>query len=42
MESLTILSLSFVGFVNMLSGPQIIDKDDSTSYRHEIAIITGT
>jgi hypothetical protein len=34
MESLTILPLSFVGFVNMPSDPQIIDTDGSTSYRH--------
>jgi hypothetical protein len=36
-EPLTILPLSFVGFANMPSDPQIIDTDGPTSHRHGMA-----
>jgi hypothetical protein len=36
-EPLAILPLSFVGFANMLSDPQIIDTDGPTSHRHGMA-----
>jgi hypothetical protein len=34
LEPLAILPLSFVGFANMSSDPQIIDTDGPTSHRH--------